>query len=170
MSEFALQRYQLLHEAGLTAESGADAATADATGRRMLHDHRRVLATGVDRLRAEIQYRPVVFELVPTEFTLGQLQTYVEDIAGATLHTQNFRRLVQQQHLVEETGDREPATRGRPAKLYRFRHEVELGRYAGGRTCLPPAGTDTGRRIASRSTGQPAASARQVESASIGAS
>jgi len=136
VSELALQRYQLLHEARLTAESGADAATAGATGRRMLHDHRRILATGVDRLRAKIQYRPVVFELVPAEFTLGRLQSCVEDIAGATLHTQNFRRLVQQQHLVEETGGRESATGGRPARLYRFRREVELERYAAG-TKLP---------------------------------
>ena len=136
VSEVALQRYQLLHEARLTAESGASAEITALTGARMLHDHRRILATGVDRLRAKIQYRPVVFELVPPEFTLGRLQACVEDIAGTTLHTQNFRRLVQQQHLVEETGGTKTATGGRPAKLFRFRREVEFERYAAG-TKLP---------------------------------
>ena len=31
----------------------------------MRHDHRRILATGIARLRAKIKYRPVVFELMP---------------------------------------------------------------------------------------------------------
>lgn len=130
VSELVLQRYQLLYEAGLTRDAGVD------TGARMQHDHRRILATGIARLRAKIQYRPVVFELVPDEFTLGRLQACVEDIAGTELHTQNFRRLVTQQQLVEETGRVEEATGGRPARLYRFRREVELERYAAG-TKLP---------------------------------
>lgn len=129
-SELTLHRFQLLYEAGLLADPEVE------TGTRMVHDHRRILTTGISRLRGKIQYRPVVFELVPDEFTLGQLQTTVEDIAGTELHTQNFRRLVQQQQLVEETGGVEEATGGRPARLYRFRRQVELERYAAG-TRLP---------------------------------
>ena len=70
----------------------------------MLADHRRILATGIARLRAKIKYRPVVFELMPREFTLLQLQQTVEALAGRRLHKQNFRRLIEQQELVEETG------------------------------------------------------------------
>ena len=51
------------------------------------------------------------------------------------MHTQNFRRLIEQQHLVEETGET-TATRGRPARLYRFRREVLQQRSAAG-TKLP---------------------------------
>ena len=47
----------------------------------MLHDHRRILATGLARLRSTIQYRPVIFELMPPAFTLGQLQATVEALA-----------------------------------------------------------------------------------------
>ena len=94
--------------------------------RRVLVHHPAELssvATGVARLRATIQYRPVVFELMPSQFTLGQLQACVEALAGRVVHTQNFRRLVEQQQLVEETGGR-AGTGGRPARLYRFRREV----------------------------------------------
>lgn len=138
VSELVLQRYQLLYEAALVPESPACAGRlpSGVVGVRMLHDHRRILATGISRLRAKIQYRPVVFELLPDEFTLSRLQSTVEAIAGTDLHTQNFRRLVQQQELVEETGHREDATGGRPARLYRFRPQVELERYAAG-TKLP---------------------------------
>jgi hypothetical protein len=101
----------------------------------MLSDHRRILATGIARLRAKIKYRPVVFELMPDSFTLLQLQRCVEAIAGRLLHKQNFRRLIEQQELVEETGAI-AITGGRPAKLFRFRREVLAERAVTG-TKLP---------------------------------
>ncbi|WP_240645715.1 hypothetical protein [Georgenia sp. SYP-B2076] len=119
----ALERYELLYEAGLVPESRGGLA-GDAPGLRMDRDHRRILATGIARLRAKIQYRPVVFELLPGAFTLGRLQESVEAIAGQHLHKQNFRRLVEQQELVEDTGGVDPSTGGRPAKLVRFRREI----------------------------------------------
>jgi hypothetical protein len=102
----------------------------------MMHDHRRILATGVARLRAKIKYRPVVFELMPESFTLLTLQRAVEALAGQRLHKQNFRRLVDQQGLVEDTGRVATQTGGRPARLVRFRREVLLERAAAG-TKLP---------------------------------
>ncbi|HTW27818.1 MAG TPA: hypothetical protein VME92_11870, partial [Acetobacteraceae bacterium] len=87
---------------------------------------------------AKIKYRPVVFELMPPEFTLLQLQRTVEALAGRLLHKQNFRRLMEQQALVEETGGEARETGGRPAKLFRFRREVLAERAAAG-TKLPLA-------------------------------
>jgi hypothetical protein len=90
----------------------------------MTYDHRRILATGIARLRSKIKYRPIVFELMPPSFTLLQLQRAVEALAGRRLHKQNFRRLIDQEGLVEETGEILSATGGRPARLVRFRREV----------------------------------------------
>ena len=82
----------------------------------MIADHRRILATGIARLRAKIKYRPVVFELMPPTFTLLQLQRTVEALAGWLVHKQNFRRLIEQQELVEETGETSPTpAAGRPS-------------------------------------------------------
>ncbi|GLH76371.1 membrane protein [Bradyrhizobium sp. SSBR45G] len=124
--ELALQRYELLYEAALIPESVRDTGGSEAIvpGRAMTSDHRRILATGIARLRAKIKYRPVVFELMPDEFTLLQLQRSVEALAGRLVHKQNFRRLIEQQELVEETGAMAPDTIGRPAKLFRFRQGV----------------------------------------------
>lgn len=137
--DLVLQRYELLYEAGLVPEAPAESRLADdqlAPGRRMLGDHRRVLATGLARLRAKISYRPVVFELMAAEFTLRELQDCVEALAGQQVHTQNFRRVIEQQELVEETGGRRAATGGRPARLYRFRRQVLAERSVSG-TKLP---------------------------------
>jgi len=142
--ERVLQRYELLYEAGLVPEAGrpkrpvADPVPPSVIGEPMRYDHRRILATGIARLRAKIKYRPVVFELMPPDFTLGQLQRAVEALAGRRLHKQNFRRLVEQQGLVEETDAMSAGTGGRPAKLYRFRREILLERAVAG-TKLPLA-------------------------------
>jgi hypothetical protein len=124
--ELVLQRYELLYEAGLIPEAVRDGApeTTVIPGKPMTGDHRRILATGIARLRAKIKYRPVVFELMPAEFTLLQLQRSVEALAGRLVHKQNFRRLIEQQQLVEETGAIATEAVGRPAKLFRFRHGV----------------------------------------------
>jgi hypothetical protein len=123
--EFVLQRYELLYEAGLIPEARrGEADAAPVQGQPMSLDHRRILATGIARLRAKIKYHPVVFELMPDTFTLLQLQRCVEALAGRLVHKQNFRRLVEQQELVEETGQSSQETGGRPAKLFRFRREV----------------------------------------------
>jgi hypothetical protein len=131
--ELILQRYEILWEAHLVAEAGS---SSPVPGTAMAHDHRRILATGIARLRAKIKYRPVVFELMAPEFTLLQLQRTVEALAGRPLHKQNFRRLIEQQNLVEETGAVAFETGGRPAKLFRFRREVFAERAAAG-TKLP---------------------------------
>jgi hypothetical protein len=126
--ERVLERYELLYEAGLIAESARDGRVGSdhilPLGERMMFDHRRILATAIARLRGKMKYRPVVFELMPPTFTLLELQRSVEAISGIRLHKQNFRRLVEDQGLVEGTGKVAAPARGRPAELFRFRREV----------------------------------------------
>jgi hypothetical protein len=129
--ENVLERYELLYEAGLLEEAlrdGRDAAARrgalDPLGVPMRHDHRRILATAMGRLRAKMKYRPVIFELMPAAFTLTELQRTVEAIAGRHLHKQNFRRLVETSAIVEPTGEMSLRTGGRPAALFHFRRNV----------------------------------------------
>lgn len=127
--ELALQRYEVLWEAGLVREAHRHASTPGpapmgaATGPALVQDHRRILATAVSRLRSKLQYSPVVVELMPAEFTLGQLQDVVESIVGHMVHKQNFRRAVHQADLTEPL-DKRSHTGGRPAQVHRFRREV----------------------------------------------
>jgi hypothetical protein len=129
--EKVLDRYELLYEAGLVEEAKRDGREAalsrarlPALGEPMRFDHRRILATAIARLRAKLKYRPVIFELMPAEFTLTELQRTVEAISGRHLHKQNFRRLVETGALVEPTGEMSTTTGGRPAARFRFRREV----------------------------------------------
>jgi hypothetical protein len=151
--ERVLERYELLYEAGLVEEArrrfgpGTTGATLavrnrwhlrhgsaelSLPGQPMEQDHRRILATALGRLRGKLKYRPVVFELLPSTFTLLQLQRVVEALAGVRLHKQNLRRLVERAGLVEGTGRLDSKTGGRPAELFRFRREVLRERPAPG--------------------------------------
>jgi hypothetical protein len=136
--ERVLERYELLFEAGLVPEALRDAQQSGsskvrlAPGQPMGLDHRRILATAIGRLRGKIKYRPVIFELMPAAFTLLDLQRTVEVLSGVRLHKQNFRRLIEMQGLVEETGEVTTETGGRPARLVRFRREVLVERPAPG--------------------------------------
>jgi hypothetical protein len=143
--ERVLERYELLYEVNLAIESLRDrlppadgGLLADqpswiqSLGNSMALDHRRILATALGRLRGKLKYRPVVFELLPSEFTLLQLQRLVEALAGVRLHKQNFRRLVENGGLVEGTARFVSKTGGRPAELFRFRRDVLRERPAPG--------------------------------------
>ncbi len=143
--ERALDRYELLYEAGLASEAARDrgAATAKAIvglGEPMASDHRRILATALSRLRAKIKYRPVIFELAPDLFTLLHLQRLVESIAGLELHKQNFRRLLDRTGLVEGSGEFDTSAGGRPAELFRCRRELLSERPVGGVHVPAPRG------------------------------
>jgi len=134
--ERVLDRYELLYEAGLAPEAARDRdrarglaaaeprAVVPALGEPMISDHRRILATGLGRLRGKLKYRPVVFELMGESFTLSALQRTVEAIAGVALHKQNFRRVVERTGLVAGVGRMDAETGGRPAELFRFRREL----------------------------------------------
>ena len=139
-SVLSLERFELLYEADIVSEAtrdeqatmgsrlaSSDAAASpesDSLGIQMASDDRRILATALGRLRGKLAYRPVVFELLPGEFTLLQLQEVAEALSGAKLHKQNFRRLVANADLVEPIGRTSTVGRGRPAELFRFRREV----------------------------------------------
>ncbi len=149
--ERTLDRFELLYEAGLIAEAlrdrrtaaiaaGADPPPEDpetlvairALGAPMALDNRRILATALGRLRGKLKYRPVVFDLVPSTFTLLRLQRTVEALGGVKLHKQNFRRMVTKGGLVEATGGLDTRAGGRPAELFRFRRDVLRERLAPG--------------------------------------
>ncbi|MEO8813020.1 MAG: NAD regulator [Caulobacteraceae bacterium] len=142
--ERVLERYELLYEAGLAPEAARDRDRAQggapaepraltaALGEPMISDHRRILATGLGRLRGKMKYRPVAFELISETFTLSALQRTVEAVAGVALHKQNFRRVVERTSLVEGVGRMDADTGGRPAELFRFRRDLLAARPASG--------------------------------------
>ncbi len=82
-------------------------------------DHRRIITYALQRLRYKLEYTGLGFLLLPNEFTLSQLQNVYEVTLQEKLDKRNFRKKIQSQGIIEETGRLKHGDH-RPAKLYRF--------------------------------------------------
>jgi 8-oxo-dGTP diphosphatase len=87
--------------------------------KRLAFDHTAILEYAVQRLRAKIEYTTVGFQLLPSEFTLSELQAVYEAILGRPLDKRNFRKRVEQLDVVVAL-DRWRTGPTRPARLYAF--------------------------------------------------
>ncbi len=75
------------------------------------------------RLRERLNHpgRPARFEIVPSRFTLTELQHVYEAVFGRTLDKRNFRAKVIALDVVEPVGSAQRKGRHRPAQLYRWK-------------------------------------------------
>ena len=70
-------------------------------------DHAEIIGTVMKRLRGKLDYSPVGYELLPSEFTLLDLQRVHESILGVKVNKDSFRRRMLASGELEATG-REP--------------------------------------------------------------
>jgi ADP-ribose pyrophosphatase YjhB (NUDIX family) len=88
-------------------------------------DHREIVGTGLQRLRAKLSYTNVGFALAPDVFTLSELRAIYVAALGHDVSATNLQRVLLRRQVLERTGSkREPGkTGGRPAELFRFRSQ-----------------------------------------------
>ena len=84
-------------------------------------DHDRVLAAGVERARAKLEYTPLATAFAGPEFTISELRQIYAAVWGEDLHAGNFhRKVLSVPGFVESTGGTRGSEKGGPkAKLYR---------------------------------------------------
>lgn len=83
-------------------------------------DHEGVLATGLDRLRGKVRYKPIGFELLPDKFPLRMLQHLYEVVLDRNVDKRNFRKKILSMDILIELNEIEKDVAHRAAKLYRF--------------------------------------------------
>lgn len=86
---------------------------------KLAYDHKEVLALALERLRAKLGYTNIVCNLLPNEFTLGQMQNVYEVILGKEIDKRNFRKKILSLGLVKPVGKKTKDAH-RPAELYSF--------------------------------------------------
>ena len=109
----------------LTLHADTDAADArwfplDDLPRPLAFDHEAILSYALTNLRDRLETSSTVAQgLLPTRFTLSQLQEVYATLLGAPLDKRNFRKWVLTTGLVTPTNEE---VRGphRPAQLYEF--------------------------------------------------
>ncbi|SDT70402.1 NUDIX domain-containing protein [Jiangella sp. DSM 45060] len=83
-------------------------------------DHGVILADGVERARAKLEYTSLATAFCPSEFTVGELRAVYEAVWGVDLDPRNFHRKVTgTPGFLAPTGASTTRGGGRPAQLYR---------------------------------------------------
>ncbi|MGQ0845136.1 MAG: NUDIX hydrolase [Sporichthyaceae bacterium] len=110
-----------------TPTAGTDAAEAkwtpvdrllDRPG-RLAFDHARILADGVERARAKLEYSPLATAFCAPEFTVAQLRRVYEIVWGVEVDPRNFHRKVTgTPGFLVPTGRSTNVDGGRPAATF----------------------------------------------------
>ncbi|MFE3198359.1 NUDIX domain-containing protein [Embleya sp. NPDC059237] len=109
--------------------AGGDAAhaqwvpVADVDPAELAFDHARILADGLERARAKLEYSPLATAFAGEEFTVTELREVYQAVWGRPMHAGNFhRKVLSVPGFVRDTGAttaRGGARGGRRARLYR---------------------------------------------------
>jgi len=89
----------------------------------LAYDHEAIIRYAIDRLRSKLTYTNVIWALLPTMFTLTELQTAYEAILGRPLDKRNFRKKFHALDLLAATENMRKQGASRPARLYTFAHQ-----------------------------------------------
>ena len=109
-----------LPRAGTDAAEARWAPADDILADTMAFDHQQILADGIERARAKLEYTPLAAAFCPPEFTIAQLRRVYEIVWGTVLDPRNFhRKATTTPGFVLDTGTSTTGERGRPARLYR---------------------------------------------------
>lgn len=83
-------------------------------------DHDDMVRRALKFMRQKISSEPIGFNLLPSLFTLTQLQRLYEAVMGEKVDKRNFRKRIKDMDFIEKTEliDKESSKRG--ASLYRF--------------------------------------------------
>jgi 8-oxo-dGTP diphosphatase len=92
-----------------------------ASGRAIAFDHSEIIAAAVKDLRSEVAALELPWGLLPTEFTLGELQQDCERVLERPLDKSSFRRRLDERRCVEPIHGLLRGAAHRPAQVYRPR-------------------------------------------------
>ena len=83
-------------------------------------DHAQILADGVERARAKLEYTTLATAFCPPEFTISQLRRVYEAVWGTSPDPRNFsRKVTSTPDFLVPTGSKVSSGRGRPGQLFR---------------------------------------------------
>lgn len=86
----------------------------------LIFDHREMVDSAIRRLRRRVRNYPIAFNLLPTKFTLPQLQMLYEGILSETLDKRNFRRKVSQMNYLVRLEEKDMSESRKGAYFYTF--------------------------------------------------
>ena len=82
-------------------------------------DHNIILNSGIEYLRNQLDHK-LVTNLLPSKFTLSQLQNLYEILLDQKLDKRNFRKNISKDVLIIKTDEKQKGVPHKPAHLYTY--------------------------------------------------
>lgn len=86
----------------------------------LILDHSRILDTALLALRAQLNYQPVGYNLLPRKFTMPELQKLYEAILGKALDRRNFQRKILSYGILRQLNEKRTGGAHKAPYLYSF--------------------------------------------------
>lgn len=86
----------------------------------LAYDHLNIIEVACKRLKENIQYQPIGFNLLKEEFPFSDLEKLYSSIIGEEIDRRNFRKKLLSFGIIDETDKFSAKKSGRPAKLFKF--------------------------------------------------
>lgn len=87
---------------------------------KLAFDHKKIIDYARTRLRNKVKYEPIGFELLPKQFTMGDLFDLYRAILGTELDKRNFIKKINSFEIIKTTENKTGGHVGRRAKLLEF--------------------------------------------------
>jgi 8-oxo-dGTP diphosphatase len=87
---------------------------------KLAFDHNEILKSCFFQLQKSVRIKPIGFELLPSQFTLSELQSLYENILEVPLDARNFRKKITSLNIIKDLGKTQKNVAHRPAKLFAF--------------------------------------------------
>ena len=82
-------------------------------------DHNHILSSGIEYLREQIDHK-LISNLLPSKFTLSQLQNLYEILLDEKLDKRNFRKNISKIDVIKKTNEKQEGVAHKPAFLYTY--------------------------------------------------
>lgn len=89
-------------------------------------DHNEMINKAHELLKQKVSREPIGFNLLPSLFTLNQLQTLHEAILGEEIDKRNFRKKVKDMPFIEKTTSIDKLGSRKGAYLYRYNDKAYM--------------------------------------------
>lgn len=87
---------------------------------KLAFDHNEIATKALELIRHKINFEPLAFELLPSRFTLTELQHVYESIGQKSIDKRNFRKKMLAYGFLQEFAKKQTGVSHRAAKLYKF--------------------------------------------------
>ena len=82
-------------------------------------DHNEIISSGLFYLKTQIDHK-IISNLLPSKFTLSQLQYIYEILLDEKLDKRNFRKTISKISVIKKTNEKQEGVAHKPAYLYTY--------------------------------------------------